>query len=215
VTNSADWLTSEGSDIETLEKLQERYVLRWLGNNGMTKYAYASWALSVTGTVAVKVLDQHPRGEGTVDVIVKGAAGIPTDSLLEAVRQAVAGGAQPDDVQAGPPVNDDWEARGPQAVPLAIAGTLILTPGTHADTAIADASQRIRALFTDPTSVSGIDPLQIGEDVTLDRLTAAVMGVTGVKKVEWTSPSADTVVAQDALATLGSLTLTATEASEE
>ncbi|WP_419787205.1 baseplate J/gp47 family protein [Pseudodesulfovibrio sp.] len=215
ISNTADWLTSEGADIETLEKLQERYVLRWMGNNGMTKYAYASWALSVTGTVAVKVLDQHPRGQGTVDVIVKGAAGIPTDALLGKVREAVACGAKPDDVQAGPPINDDWQARGPQAVPLAIEGVLTLKPGTHADTALAEAAQRIRALFTDPTTVTGIDPLQIGEDVPLDRLTAAVMGAAGVKKVVWASSLADTVVAADALATLESLTLTASEASEE
>lgn len=215
VSNSADWLTSEGADIETLEKLRERYILRWMGNNGMTKYAYASWALSVTGTVAVKVLDQHPRGQGTVDVIVKGAAGIPTDALMENVRQAVATGAKPEDVQAGPPVNDDWQARGPQAVPLAITGELTLKPGTHADTAKASAVQRIRALFTDPTKVTGIDPLQIGEDVPLDRLTAAVMGAAGVKQVVWASPLADVVVAEDALATLESLTLTASEASEE
>ena len=215
VANSADWLTSEGADIEPLDKLRERYILRWMGNNGMTKYAYASWALSVTGTVAVKVLDQHPRGQGTVDVIVKGAAGIPTDALLEDVRQAVATGAKPEDVQAGPPVNDDWQARGPQAVPLAISGALTLSPGTHAESAKAEAVQRLRALFTDPTTVKGITPLQIGEDVTLDRLTATVMAVAGVKKVGWTSPDGDVAVAADALATLESLTLTAAEASEE
>jgi phage-related baseplate assembly protein len=186
-----------------------------MGNNGMTKYAYASWALSVTGTVAVKVLDQHPRGQGTVDVIVKGAAGIPTDALLANVRQAVATGARPEDVQAGPPVNDDWQARGPQAVPLAVTGALTLKPGTHADSAKAEAVQRLRALFTDPATVKGIDPLQIGEDVPLDRLTAAVMGAAGVKKVEWTSPVGDVAVAADALATLESLALTAAEASEE
>ncbi|WP_338669785.1 baseplate J/gp47 family protein [Pseudodesulfovibrio methanolicus] len=215
VANAADWLTSEGADIEPLDKLRERYILRWMGNNGMTKYAYASWALSVTGTVAVKVLDQHPRGQGTVDVIVKGAAGIPTAALLEDVRQAVATGAKPEDVQAGPPVNDDWQARGPQAVPLAITGALTLYPGTHADSAKAETAQRLRALFTDPATVKGITPLQIGEDVTMDRLTAAVMAVPGVKKVDWASPVGDVAVAADALATLESLTLTAAEASEE
>lgn len=215
VTNPADWLISEGADIETLNQLRKRYILRWQGNNGMTKYAYQSWALSVTGVVAVKVLDQHPRGQGTVDVIVKGAAGIPTDALLEDVRRAVATGAQPDEMQAGPPVNDDYQVRGPQNIPLAITGTLILMPGTHAVTAQVEAEQRIRALFTDPATVSGITPLQIGEDVPLDRLTAAVMAVPGVKKVDWAAPVGDVAVTEDALATLESLTLTASEANEE
>jgi len=215
VANSADWLTSEGADLETLSQLRERYILRWMGNNGMTKHAYASWALSVTGVVAATVLDQHPRGQGTVDVIVKGADGIPTDNLLAAVRTAVATGAMPEDVQAGPPVNDDWQVRAPQAVPLAITGTLILVPGTHAASARAEAEERIRALFTDPSTVPGISPLQIGEDVPRDRLTAAVMAVSGVKRVEWTGPANDVAVPEDGLATLEALTLNTSEAGEE
>jgi len=214
VGNSADWLVSEGADLEPLNRLRERYVLRWNGNNGMTKHAYASWALGVTGVVAVKVLDQHPRGQGTVDVIVKGAAGIPTDNLLEQVRHAVATGALPDDVQSGPPVNDDWQVRGPASVPLIITGELVLAPGTHADTTKAEAEQRIRAMFTDPSTVPGVAPLQIGEDVPLDRLTGVVMAARGVKKVNWTSPANDQAVAVDGLAVLGSLTLTTTEATE-
>jgi uncharacterized phage protein gp47/JayE len=214
VANSADWLTSEGADLETLGQLQDRYVLRWMGNNGMTKHAYASWALSVPGVVAATVLDQHPRGQGTVDVIVKGADGIPTDNLLNAVRAAVANGAQPEDVQAGPPVNDDWQVRGPEDVPLAITGTLILVPGTHAASARAEAEERIRALFTDPSTVPGISPLQIGEDVPRDRLTAAVMAVRGIKRVEWIGPASDVAVPEDGLATLESLTLETSEAEE-
>ncbi|AMK10843.1 putative phage protein gp47/JayE [Pseudodesulfovibrio indicus] len=215
VGNSADWLTSEGADLETLEKLRERYILRWLGNNGMTKYAYASWALSVAGVVAVKVLDQHPRGQGTVDAIVKGSAGIPTDTLLGLVRAAVATGAKPEEVQAGPPINDDWEVRGPQPLSLAIAGELEIKPGYHVDTVVALAEQRVRAIFTDPATVAGVIPLQIGEDVPLDRLTGVVMAVEGVKRVNWTSPVADQVVADDGLAVLESLAFTTVEAGEE
>jgi len=215
VGNSTDWLTSEGADLEPLDKLLERYILRWMGNNGMTKHAYASWALSVTGVVAVKVLDQHPRGQGTVDVIVKGAAGIPTESLIQDVRSSISAGAQPGEVKAGPPINDDWEAKGPDASPLSINGELILTPGTHADTAKAEADQRLRALFTDPSTVKGISPLQIGEDVTLDRLTAAVMAVVGIKRVNWITPINDLSVPLNGLATLESLNLTTNFASED
>ncbi len=62
VTNAADWLTSEGADEETDDALRERYFLRWTENNGCTKYAYKSWALGVTGVIAVTIRDQHPRG---------------------------------------------------------------------------------------------------------------------------------------------------------
>jgi uncharacterized phage protein gp47/JayE len=214
VTNGADWLTSEGADLEPVDKLRERYALRWLGNNGMTKYAYQSWALAVTGCVAVKVLDQHPRGQGTVDVIVKGAAGLPTQTLLEAVRASVATAATQDGVESGPPVNDDWQVRGPQAVEVIMSGELILRPGAHAATAMAEAEQRLRAMFTDPSTVPGVAPLQIGEDLPLDRLTAVVMAASGVKRVVWTSPVQDVAVPDDGLAVLADLSLTATEAAE-
>jgi uncharacterized phage protein gp47/JayE len=214
VGNDANWLTSEASDLEPLEKLRERYFLRWLGNNGMTKYAYQSWALAVTGCVAVKVLDQHPRGQGTVDVIVKGAAGLPTETLLDAVRASVASAASADGVESGPPVNDDWQVRGPQAVEVIISGGLILKPGAHAATALAEAEQRLRAMFTDPSTVPGVVPLQIGEDLPLDRLTAVVMAASGVKRVDWIGPAQDVAVPEHGLAVLAGLDLTATEADE-
>jgi len=69
-------------------------------------------------------------------------------------------------------------------------------------------------MFTDPSTVPGVAPLQIGEDVPLDRLTGVVMAARGVKKVNWTSPANDQAVAVDGLAVLGSLTLTTTEATE-
>ncbi|MGE4297519.1 MAG: baseplate J/gp47 family protein [Desulfovibrionaceae bacterium] len=198
VANAADWLSSEGADAETDDQLRERYGLRWQENNGCTKYAYQSWALGVTGVIAVRVLDQHPRGQGTVDVIVKGTAGIPTDALIEAVAAVVA------DNQ---PVNDDVEVRGPTAVSVSVEATLRITSGDAA-AIVAEAEDRVRALFEDPTTVDGIDPLQVGDDLTLDRLVAAIMAVDGVKEIAWTTPAASVVVGDDGLAVLGSLSLT-------
>lgn len=206
VTNASDWLTSEGADEEDDDSLRERYFLRWTDANGCTKLAYKSWALSVPGVIAVTIRDQHPRGQGTVDVMLKGSAGIPTDALIESVRVVVAEEA---------PINDDFLVKGPTAVPVAITGNLELLPDAgDADGIKAAADARIRALFTDPTDVAKISPLQIGEDLTLDRLTATAMYVDGIKSVDWTSPAADVVVAADGLAVLESLTLTTSYAEE-
>lgn len=194
----SDWLDTEGADIEPDRMVQARYPLAWQGNNGSSYHVYKRAALGVTGVVACIVLDNHPRGQGTVDAIIKGAAGIPTTDLLDKVRAAI---------DAEVFVNDDLLVKAPQAIAAAIAGTLFLLPGTVVETALAEAEKRIRALFTDPTTVSGISPLQIGEDLALDRLTAAVMAVSGVKRVEWTSPAADVVVPDDGLAILQSLAL--------
>lgn len=206
VTNASDWLTSEGADEEGDDSLGERYFLKWTDANGCTKFAYQSWALSVPGVIAVTILDQHPRGQGTVDVVLKGSAGIPTEALVEAVRAVVAAEA---------PVNDDFLVKGPTAVPLAIEAHLVLTPDAgDADTIRAAAEARLRALFTDPTDVVKISPLQIGEDLTLDRLTGTVMYVDGIKSVDWANPAADVAVAADGLAVLDSLALTTSYAGE-
>ncbi len=204
VTNAADWLTSEGADTETDASLQKRYVLKWQANQGLTKYGYESWALEITGVIAAAILDQHPRGQGTVDVVVKGAAGMPTTALLDKVRARVAEDA---------PQNDDWLVKAPTAVPVAIVATLEIVSGTEA-LILAEAEQRIRALFEDPSDVAGITALQIGEDLPRDRLVAALMAVAGVKRVVWTSPAGDVAVPGDGLAVLNSLSLGAAWAGE-
>ncbi len=204
VYNAADWLTSEGADKETDDALLERYFLRWLEKGGCTKYAYESWARRATGVIAVAILDQHPRGQGTVDIIVKGAAGLPTDNLLEAVRA---------EIEPEYPVNDDWEVRAPESVAVTINAELEITEGDH-DEIKAEVKTRIRALFTDPSTVDDIEPLEIGQDLTLDRLIHECLSVSGVKKVNWYSPTADIEVAADGLALLDSLTVETAKAEQ-
>ena len=97
VTNAADWLIEEGADAESDTSLRRRYVLAWQRQAGVTRAAYEAAALSVPGVVDVYVADQHPRGEGTVDVVVMGTAGMPTSSLLSDVRAAL-DAALPDDM---------------------------------------------------------------------------------------------------------------------
>lgn len=104
MSNPADWLVSEGADEETDASLQRRYALQWQANNGCTKFAYMAWALSVPGVASVSILDRHPRGQGTVDIVVRGADVLPTEALLQKVREAVAPNV---------PINDDWLVKGP------------------------------------------------------------------------------------------------------
>ncbi len=205
ISNEADWLTSEGADEETDAQLQERYALAWAANNGCTKHAYKSWALSVPGVTSVSILDQHPRGQGTVDVVVRGADGLPTEALLEKVRAAIAPNV---------PINDDWLVKGPEPVPCAIAGEIEYTSGDPA-AIVAQAEARIRALFAETSPLSDVAALQIGQDLTLDLLTHTVLAVPGVKRVVWTSPAQAVIsVPADGVARLESLSLTTRMAEE-
>lgn len=204
VTNAIDWLASEGANEETDAQLAERYRLRWMGNNGCTKYAYMGWALSVPGVTSVSILDRHPRGQGTVDVVVRGSAVLPTEALLARVREAIA---------PNTPINDDWQVRSPDPVPVAVAGTLELVSGDPARILVT-ADARIRALFADISEYADVFSLQIGEDLTIDRLTHTVMALPGVKRVLWTLPTIDLNVNRAGLAVLESLALHTRTAEE-
>jgi uncharacterized phage protein gp47/JayE len=193
VENRSGWITSEGADDEGDEALRNRYRLAWMDVNGATKYAYESWALSITGVVGCSILDRHPRGAGTVDVIVLGEAGIPTESLLAKVRELVL---------RNKPINDDVEVRGPVPVSVEIDGELELSGGVS-DQVSRDVEAALRALF----KASGTAALGVGEDVTLDRLTACAMSVSGVKRVTWRMPVSDVAIPKDGLGVLGGIHL--------
>ena len=205
VGNPADWLVSEGADEETDASLQRRYALQWQANNGCTKFAYMAWALSVPGVASVSILDRHPRGQGTVDIVVRGADVLPTEALLQKVREAVAPNV---------PINDDWLVKGPVPVAATIDGVLEYTDGDP-DAITTQAENRLRALFAETSPLADVTALQIGQDLTLDLLTHTVMAVAGVKRVTWTSPTQDVlVVPADGVARLESLALRAVRAEE-
>ena len=204
VANPFGWLESEGANEESDAQLQERYALQWQSNNGCTKYAYMAWALSVPGVTSVSILDRHPRGQGTVDIVVRGSDVLPTEALLEKVRAAIA---------PNTPINDDWLVKAPVPVPMAIQGELEYTLGDP-ETIVAQAEARIRALYAETSPIDTVEALQIGQDVPVDLLTHTVMAVPGVKCVHWGSPVEDVAVPADGVARLESVVFTVTAALE-
>lgn len=208
VENRAGWIVSEGTDREEDEPLRLRYQLAWKVLNGCTKYAYEAWAREVTGVVEVRVMDQHPRGEGTVDVVISGSAGVPTQLLLDAVSANILGTGNDDEKF---PINDDVLIKGPTPVAVDYAAELELTGGTPADIE-AEAENRIRALFSALPVIQEITPLGIGQDATRDRLNWAVM-LPEVKRIN--TAFVDVAVPEDGLAVLNSVVITTAWAAEE
>lgn len=204
VTNVSDWLLEEGANEETDSQLAERYALQWQGNNGCTKYAYMGWALSVPGVTSVSILDRHPRGQGTVDIVVRGADVLPTEALLDKVRAAIAPNV---------PINDDWIVKGPEAVPVSLIANIEYVTGSS-DIILSQAENRIRALFAETSPLGDVTALAIGQDLMLDLLTHTVMAISGVKSVTWSSPTADIIIGASQVARLNFLQLTATAALE-
>ncbi|NHM25470.1 baseplate J/gp47 family protein [Desulfofundulus sp. TPOSR] len=90
VRNDEGWITREGADVEDDETLRQRAIDRWNQlSQGGNDDAYRSWAQEIPGVVVVHVDSQHPRGQGTVDIIITGTAGIPTDDLVSAVQEHI------------------------------------------------------------------------------------------------------------------------------
>ena len=90
VSNPASGVLVAGADRESDEALRTRARLRWseLGG-GATRTAYEFWALTAHPSVdQVRVLDQHPRGQGTLDVVVWGAGGLGSE-VVETVNSYI------------------------------------------------------------------------------------------------------------------------------
>jgi uncharacterized phage protein gp47/JayE len=189
VTNGSDWLVNEGNDDESDESLRERYKLEWKAADGCTKYAYEKWALSVTGVKSAQIEDQHPRGEGTVDIILLGSAGIPSQQLIDDVTTVT---------EDQNPINDDFLVKSPNEIAVDIVAEIEVTAGT---TEI--------AIITGESVIADIFPLDIGEDLTLDRITSELMNVLHSKNINITTPVADTPADNQSMIILNSLTITA------
>lgn len=204
VTNAADWLLEEGADAENDASLQRRYVLAWQSKAGVTRAAYEAAALSVPGVVDVYVADQHPRGEGTVDVVVMGTAGMPTASLLADVRAAL---------DAAIVINHDLLVKAPEPVNVTVRAVLELLSG-DADAIRAEAESWVRSMFSygdDPA----IPRFSIGRDVVRDRLASGLVSLAGVKRIRWESPAEDVEIPAGGLAVLTSLELETVWVSEK
>jgi len=197
VTNEADWLLSEGADEEDDESLRHRYFLRWMSISGLNKYFYESLALSVAGVESVKVHDRHPRGQGTVDVYLKGAAGLPTQSLLDQVTAVI---------EEEKPQIDDFLVLSPTPYPASISLTLEISSGDQEEIKAA-VEGRLRAMFQTPQKGLGVSLLKIGEDLTHSRIISEAMKSPGVKRVLIESPAADLEIPLGGLAVLESLSI--------
>lgn len=204
VTNEAGWLLEEGADAESDASLRRRYVLAWQSQAGVTRAAYEAAALSVPGVVDVYVADQHPRGEGTVDVVVQGAAGLPTASLLAEVRTAL---------DSAIVINHDLLVKAPEPVTVPVKAVLELL-SRDADAVKAEAENWVRSMFS-----YGDDPdiprFSIGKDVVRDRLASGLVSIAGVKRVRWESPTEDVEIPAGGLAVLEALDLQTVWVAEE
>jgi len=212
VYNSPDWLIEEGTDQEDDESLRQRCILRWATLSLQIADYYKYWALSIDGVVDVEIDDQHPRGQGTVDVYIVSTAGLPTSDLITKVQEVM-------NIKKTPAADVLVKAPTPKAIDIDI--TIYTYPGfTEIDLIKAEAERRINALFVYNEEYKSVifdydnRRFRISKDVTISSLIYPLMEIAGVSKVEINSPSADVPVAKGELPVINSLNVTVVEGIE-
>lgn len=207
VYNPEGWLVEEGVDEEDDESLRQRYLARWDElATGATRAGYMAWARSVPGVMDVSVDDRFPRGPGTVDVIITGPAGLPSQELIEAVQAYL---------ETRKPITDNVLVRAPEPVTIDFDVTLYL-PRYEGDAATAEAQARrvIQAMFLRDDELR-IDVLRIGESLYRARLTGLLMQhVERLQNVVITSPAADVMLTPGQLAALGTVRVSVERVAE-
>ncbi|UPG87037.1 baseplate J/gp47 family protein [Luteibacter aegosomatis] len=172
---------ANGSDIESQASLLDRYLtLLRRPPAGGNHYDYKRWAESIPGVASAYVYPLR-RGLGTVDIVIVGPDGLPSDELIAQVQTYI------DDQR---PVTA-WNC-------LVFAPTIInvdhdakvkLTDGYQLADALTDAKAQLAALFAN---------LAPGDTYYRSRGEAALSGISGVIDRELIAPAANVEATVDA-----------------
>lgn len=193
-SNAEDWIVREGSDTEDDESARVRTLRSWseLAQRA-TEDTFIDAAESVPGVLFAQADCNHPRGQGTVDVIVTGTAGEATEGLLAAVREAV-------DKIAGP--YDNILVKSSVTVSQNISVT-VTTDTADTDEAV---ENRVKAILTELLAVRRSRKLN---ELTLSDINHAIRsGYSGATNAAVSEPEADVKLGKDKVITLGDVSVT-------
>ncbi len=195
-TGSGTAMVTAGTDQERDAALRARCRSRW-ATIGLQHTADAYDALArqvpsvgdplVSLVTRTKVDDTNPRGAGTVNVWIAGEAG-PLDAPEEAAVDAY--------LQARKSVTADLQVENATAVPVNVTATIYVRNNSSAAD---DAEDRLTA---------AINAVAIGGTVYRAQLLEELMGPAGVFNAVITSPTGDTALAANEVATVGTIAIT-------
>lgn len=191
VSNEDGWLHLEGSDIEDIEDFRERIGESWSELAELTtEDKLKNVARKVSGVLNVEVDAQHPRGQGTTDIIITGTGGEATKELLQRVEAATS-------YLKGN--YDDFLYKSSTVIRQDISLTIYISKEVSTTGVKATAEHIIE------------DVLQLGKREELNCLYmddvryALKKGIADCKRVEFSKPAADIEEEKDVVVMLGSL----------
>ena len=192
VTNEEDWLFEEGAEEEDLEDLRDRCMSSWAELATRTiEEKLRNAAKSVPGVLDARIDAQHPRGQGTVDVIVTGAAGEASPELIRRVGEAIE------------PLKGNYEdylVKSSEVVRQAFELVVYLAEDAATDGVDAQAAKLIEEMMA----------LTRGEMNTLYRdsiIQALSTKIDNYRKTDILQPSEDMVLEQDKVIMAGDITV--------
>jgi hypothetical protein len=89
VKNEVDWISTLGTDLEDQELYRQRVMNEKKLRRGDWNALYKSLATSVTGVKDAEVISNHPRGQGTINVVIVTENGIVPPILLQEVQTKI------------------------------------------------------------------------------------------------------------------------------
>lgn len=194
ITNGSEWITREGSDTEEDQGLITRSLRSWaeLAKRAIED-SFINAAESVPGVLFAQADCDHPRGQGTIDVIVTGTAGAATEGLLDAVRESVDSIVGPYDdvlVKSSVTVNQD--------INIAITTTDALADD--------EVKRVVESILTELLAVRKGRKLY---ELTRSDINHAVRsGYPAATNAEVATPAHDIALAKDKVVTLGAVSVT-------
>lgn len=191
VSNEDGWLHLEGSDIEDIEDFRERIGESWSELAELTtEDKLKNVARKVSGVLNVEVDAQHPRGQGTTDIIITGTGGEATKELLQRVEAATS-------YLKGN--YDDFLYKSSTVIRQDVTLAIYISKEASVEGVKATAEHIIE------------DVLQLGKREELNCLYmddvryALKKGIADCKRVEFSKPAADIEEEKDVVVMLGSL----------
>lgn len=180
---------SGGSSDEDDDSLRQRVLAsyRRLPNGANAAY-YEALVLGVAGVEKVVVMPRV-RGRGTVDIVFSATGGLPSQELLEQVRQLV---------QEQREICVDVEIRAPEAAQVDISAAISVDRDHDFETVSAEVKRVLEDYFGGH---------RLGEGIYTARILALIMSVEGVENCSLSAPAADIEPADTRLAVAGSISI--------
>ncbi len=193
ITNTEDWIISEGSDEETDESLKQRTKNSWAELSGTPiRDKYKNTAESIPGVLVAEVDDQHPRGQGTIDISIISPTGTASQALIDKVTEAC-------EAIKGP--YDNLIVKSAEAVVTDINVNLIIPSAASDEGLIEQATTSISNLFISKRLVT---PNELYKS---DLIYVLKKDINILKNVQVLTPADDVVLTRGQIVTQGTVTI--------